>query len=102
MAAKNITFGMGGVFMPPAELNAQAVQRYEKSGIDFVAYWDQICMTFPRSIWTPDIVPAAATYDIIRMRNGMAPLGAVGWGTNPFRGLPLVRQIPVCRPLWLA
>ena len=64
MAAKNIKFGMGGVFMPPVELNAQAVQRYEKSGIDFVAYWDQLCMTFPRSIWTPDIVPAAATYDI--------------------------------------
>ncbi len=64
MAAKNIKFGMGGVFMPPAELNAQAVQRYEKSGIDFVAYWDQLCMTFPRSIWTPDIVPAAAVYDI--------------------------------------
>ena len=26
--------------MPPVELNVQAVQRYEKSGIDFVAYWD--------------------------------------------------------------
>ena len=37
MAAKNIKFGMGGVFMPPVELNAQAVQRYEKSGIGIVA-----------------------------------------------------------------
>jgi hypothetical protein len=61
MTAKNIKFGMGGVFMPPVELNAQAVQNYEKSGIDFVAYWDQLCMTFPRSIWTPDIVPASAS-----------------------------------------
>jgi phthiodiolone/phenolphthiodiolone dimycocerosates ketoreductase len=64
MPAKKIQFGMGGVFMPPADLNAQAVQRYEQAGLDFVAYWDQLCMTFPRSIWTPDIVPAAAVYDI--------------------------------------
>ena len=61
---KQIKFGLGGIFMPPAELNAQAVQGYEAAGLDFVAYWDQLCMTFPRSIWTPDIVPAAETYDI--------------------------------------
>ena len=64
MTAKKITFGMGGIFMPPIELNAQAVKRYEDEGLDFVCYWDQLCMTFPRSIWTPDIVPAAAVYDI--------------------------------------
>jgi len=61
---KQIKFGLGGIFMPPADLNAQAVQGYEAAGLDFVAYWDQLCMTFPRSIWTPDIVPAAETYDI--------------------------------------
>jgi phthiodiolone/phenolphthiodiolone dimycocerosates ketoreductase len=61
---RKIIFGMGGVFMPPPDLNVKAVQAYEKAGLDFVAYWDQLCMTFPRSIWTPDIVPAAATYDI--------------------------------------
>ena len=61
---KQIKFGLGGVFMPPPELNVQAVKGYEASGLDFVAYWDQLCMTFPRSIWTPDIVPAAETYDI--------------------------------------
>jgi hypothetical protein len=38
MPAKKIQFGMGGVFMPPADLNAQAVQRYEQAGLDFVAY----------------------------------------------------------------
>jgi phthiodiolone/phenolphthiodiolone dimycocerosates ketoreductase len=64
MNKKKITFGMGGVFMPPSELNAQAVQGYEQAGLDFVCYWDQLCMTFPRTIWTPDIVPAAAVYDI--------------------------------------
>jgi phthiodiolone/phenolphthiodiolone dimycocerosates ketoreductase len=52
------------MFMPPAELNAQARQSYEERGLDFVAWWDQMCMTFPRSIWTPDIVPAASVYDI--------------------------------------
>jgi phthiodiolone/phenolphthiodiolone dimycocerosates ketoreductase len=59
-----IRFGLGGTFMPPIELNAQACQAYEARGLDFVAWWDQMCMTFPRSIWTPDIVPAAAVYDI--------------------------------------
>lgn len=62
--ANKIHFGLGGVFMPPAELNAQACVSYEQRGLDFVAWWDQLCMTFPRSIWTPDIVPAAAVYDI--------------------------------------
>lgn len=64
MAKRDIKFGLGGIFMPPPELNAQAVRGYEQAGLDFVAYWDQLCMTFPRSIWTPDIVPAAEVYDI--------------------------------------
>ena len=64
MAAKKISFGIGGMFMPPATLNAQAVQRYEKEGLDFVCYWDVLCSFIPRSIWTPDIVAAAAYYDI--------------------------------------
>jgi phthiodiolone/phenolphthiodiolone dimycocerosates ketoreductase len=63
MAGK-LHFGLGGTFMPPIELNAQACQSYEQRGLDFVAWWDQMCMTFPRSIWTPDIVPAASMYDI--------------------------------------
>ncbi len=64
MAKKRIQFGIGGMFVPPAELNAAAVQRYEKEGFDFVAYWDVMCSFIPRSIWTPDIVPAAEFYDI--------------------------------------
>jgi phthiodiolone/phenolphthiodiolone dimycocerosates ketoreductase len=52
------------MFMPPAELNAQAVQSYEKDGLDFVCYWDVLCSFIPRSIWTPDIVAAAEHYDI--------------------------------------
>ena len=64
MARRKLEFGMGGVFMPPPELNAAAVQGYEAQGLDFVCYWDQLCMTFPRTIWAPDIVPAAAVYDI--------------------------------------
>ena len=61
---KKIEFGMGGVFMPPAELNAKAVQAHEKAGLDFVAYWDVLCSFIPRSIWTPDIVAAAEYFDI--------------------------------------
>jgi len=62
--SNQIKFGLGGVFMPPPELNAEAARGYEAAGLDFIAWWDQLCMTFPRSIWTPDIVPAAETYDI--------------------------------------
>jgi len=64
MGNGKISFGMGGVFAPPPELNAAAVQSYEAAGLDFVCYWDQLCMTFPRTIWTPDIVQAAEVYDI--------------------------------------
>jgi len=60
-----LQFGLGGMFMPPAELNARACQSYEERGLDFVAWWDQMCMTFPRSIWTPDVVPTASVYDTV-------------------------------------
>jgi phthiodiolone/phenolphthiodiolone dimycocerosates ketoreductase len=64
MTKKRLQFGIGGMLVPPAELNVTSVQRYEKEGFDFVAYWDILCSFIPRSIWTPDIVPAAEYFDI--------------------------------------
>ncbi|MGH9034896.1 MAG: LLM class flavin-dependent oxidoreductase, partial [Acidimicrobiia bacterium] len=37
---------------------------YEAAGIDWITYYDQLNLTIPRSIWTPDIVPAAEFWDI--------------------------------------
>ena len=59
-----IKYGLFGVQFPPMELNAQAAQFYEKAGLDFIAYSDQTCFTIPRSIWTPDIIPAAENVDV--------------------------------------
>ena len=33
-------------------------------GLDFIAYSDQTCFTIPRSIWTADIIAAAAHVDV--------------------------------------
>lgn len=60
---KHIRFGAAG-HLSNAELNRAAVQYYEAQGYDFVIWADQMSMFVPRSIWTPDIVPAAATVDI--------------------------------------
>lgn len=56
--------GGSGVHMPPIELGQQTAQAYEALGLDFLCYYDQLNLTIPRSIWTPDIVPAAAVWDI--------------------------------------
>ena len=61
---KKIKYGMFGVQFPPLELNAKAARYYEKAGLDFIAYSDQTCFTIPRSIWTPDIIAAAAYVDV--------------------------------------
>lgn len=59
-----LKFGLTGVCFPPIEAGQQAAQAYESAGVDFVAYWDQLSLTIPRSIWTPDLVPAAKYWDI--------------------------------------
>lgn len=46
------------------EANRLAAQAYERAGLDFMVYWDQTCLSIPRSIWTPDLVPAASMYNI--------------------------------------
>ena len=55
----NLKFGTSGVLYPPIVLSAQAAKGYEDAGVDSLAYWDQLNLITPRSIWTPDPVPAA-------------------------------------------
>jgi phthiodiolone/phenolphthiodiolone dimycocerosates ketoreductase len=60
----NLKFGTSGVLFPPIALSAQAAKGYEAGGVDFLAYWDQLNLITPRSIWTPDLVPAAEYWNI--------------------------------------
>jgi phthiodiolone/phenolphthiodiolone dimycocerosates ketoreductase len=59
-----LRFGTSGVLFPPIGLGAQAATSYEDAGVDFLAYWDQLNLITPRSIWTPDLVPAAEFWNI--------------------------------------
>jgi phthiodiolone/phenolphthiodiolone dimycocerosates ketoreductase len=60
----NLKFGTSGILFPPIALSAQAAKGYENAGVDFLAYWDQLNLITPRSIWTPDLVPAAEYWNI--------------------------------------
>jgi phthiodiolone/phenolphthiodiolone dimycocerosates ketoreductase len=60
---RDVKYGMAGHLSHP-DLNRIAVQTYEQAGYDFAIWADQTCLTIPRTIWTPDIVPAAAAMDI--------------------------------------
>jgi len=61
---RDVQYGINSVETPPPENNILAAKAYEASGYDFLVYWDQLCLTIPRSIWTPDLVPAANIFDI--------------------------------------
>ena len=54
-----LKLGTSGISFPPIEAGQQAAQADEARGVDFIVYWDQLNLTIPRSIWTPDLVPAA-------------------------------------------
>jgi phthiodiolone/phenolphthiodiolone dimycocerosates ketoreductase len=60
----DIKYGLNPVEFPPIQAHRAAVQAYEAAGLDFITYWDQHCLTIPRSLWTPDICPAAETFHI--------------------------------------
>jgi phthiodiolone/phenolphthiodiolone dimycocerosates ketoreductase len=59
-----LKLGASGVPFPPIEASVEASRQYEARGLDFIAYWDQLNLTIPRSIWTPDVCPAAEHWDI--------------------------------------
>jgi len=46
------------------ELNRAIGRMYEQQGYDFMIWSDQMMLTIPRSLWTPDLVPASAVWDI--------------------------------------
>lgn len=61
---RDVKYGVAPVQFPPVAGHRQAVQAYDQAGLDFLTYWDQHCLTIPRSIWTPDLAPAAELFHI--------------------------------------
>ncbi|WP_197515446.1 LLM class flavin-dependent oxidoreductase [Mycobacterium sp. E1747] len=60
---RDIKIGMTGG-LSDLQLNRAGAQEYEQAGYDFMIWADQMSLTIPRSIWTPDLVPAAAVVDV--------------------------------------
>jgi phthiodiolone/phenolphthiodiolone dimycocerosates ketoreductase len=61
---RDVKYGLNPVEFPPVSAHRAAVQAYDQAGLDFLTYWDQHCLTIPRSLWTPDICPAAEMFHI--------------------------------------
>jgi phthiodiolone/phenolphthiodiolone dimycocerosates ketoreductase len=61
---KDIKYGLAPVQFPPTTAHRDAVTAYDQAGLDFLTYWDQHCLTIPRSLWTPDLAPAAELFHI--------------------------------------
>ena len=60
---RSVQYGPCGHMFDP-DLNRAVGQMYEQQGYDFMIWSDQMMLTIPRSLWTPDLVPAAAVWDI--------------------------------------
>ena len=60
---KDIKYGPCGV-LSDARMNRPVAEMFEQAGYDFIIWCDQMSMTIPRTIWTPDLNPAAANFDI--------------------------------------
>ena len=61
---RDVKYGANPLEFPPVEAHRAQVQAYEQAGLDFVAYWDQTCLTIPKALWTPDLCPAANLFHI--------------------------------------
>jgi phthiodiolone/phenolphthiodiolone dimycocerosates ketoreductase len=61
---RDVKYGENPPQFPPVSAHRPAVEAFEAAGHDFICYWDQHVLTIPRSIWTPDICPAAELYHV--------------------------------------
>lgn len=60
---RDIKYGACGS-ISDTQMNRAAAQMFEQAGYDFIIWPDQMNLTIPRSIWTPDLAPAAEVFDI--------------------------------------
>jgi phthiodiolone/phenolphthiodiolone dimycocerosates ketoreductase len=77
-----LKFGLTGISFPPIEAGISAAKAYEDAGLEFLAYWDQLSLTIPRSIWTPDLVPAAKYWDIDTWLDSWQAMAAAALATE--------------------
>jgi phthiodiolone/phenolphthiodiolone dimycocerosates ketoreductase len=63
--------------LPPFEQAVEAAVSAEAAGFDFIIYWDQMCMTMPTSIVTPDITSIANVFPDFDAYMESAPLIAL-------------------------
>jgi len=61
MAHPGLELSAMGAVRPPADAVLAAAQRREQQGFDAIWWADHLLHWFPLSIWTPDLVPQAAT-----------------------------------------
>jgi phthiodiolone/phenolphthiodiolone dimycocerosates ketoreductase len=59
-----VKLGNAGVYFPPADNVLTGAQMADATGIDFSIFFDQLNLTIPRSMWVPELVKAAANFDI--------------------------------------
>lgn len=62
-SVRDIRYGACGV-LSDARMNRPVAEMFEQAGYDFIIWCDQMSMSIPRSIWTQDLNPAAASFDI--------------------------------------
>jgi phthiodiolone/phenolphthiodiolone dimycocerosates ketoreductase len=60
---RDIKYGACGA-LTDVQMNRMAAGMFEQQGYDFMIWADQMGMTIPRTIWTPDIAPGSEVFDI--------------------------------------
>ena len=60
---RNIKYGACGA-LSDAKMNRPVAEMIEQAGYDFMIWADQMSLTIPRTLWTPDLAPSAKLFDI--------------------------------------
>jgi len=83
MDIDDIKIGTEGTFLPPFENGINTVKRIEETGYDSVWWADHLMAWIPESIWTPDIVEAAAYRDTPHVFfDALCTLAVAAWSTK--------------------
>jgi phthiodiolone/phenolphthiodiolone dimycocerosates ketoreductase len=79
----DIKIGTEGTFLPPFENGINTVKRIEEAGYDSVWWADHLMAWIPESIWTPDIVEAAAYRDTPHVFfDALCTMAVAAWNTK--------------------
>jgi len=83
MDIDDIKIGTEGTFLPPFENGINTVKRIEETGYDSVWWADHLMAWIPESIWTPDIVEAAAYRDTPHVFfDALCTIAVAAWSTK--------------------